>query len=234
MKEYGGDELELFKHAHNWKSYYAGFFRHYLTGDVLEIGAGIGETTHSLCDGSQSSWTCVEPDPALISEIELKKVSGYLPSIVEVKTGFIDAIDESALFDAIIYIDVLEHIKHDDQELIKASKHLKPGGRLIILVPAHNFLFTKFDKAIGHFRRYNKKMLKDAVPAELKKIQLLYLDSVGLTASLANKYFLKQDYPELKQVKLWDSLMVPVSRITDKILFHSLGKTVLGIWQKDN
>lgn len=234
MKEYGGDELELFKHAHNWKSYYAGFFRHYLTGDVLEIGAGIGETTHSLCDGSQSSWTCVEPDPALISEIELKKVSGYLPSIVEVKTGFIDAIDESALFDAIIYSDVLEHIKYDDQELIKASKHLKPGGRLIILVPAHNFLFTKFDKAIGHFRRYNKKMLKDVVPAELKKIQLLYLDSVGLTASLANKYFLKQDYPELKQVKLWDSLMVPVSRITDKILFHRLGKTVLGIWQKDN
>lgn len=234
MKEYGGDELELFKHAHNWKSYYAGFFRHYLTGDVLEIGAGIGETTHSLCDGSQSSWTCVEPDPALIEEIELKKASGYLSSIVEVKTGFIDILDENDLFDAIIYIDVLEHIKHDDQELIKASKHLRPGGRLIILVPAHNFLFTKFDKAIGHFRRYNKKMLKDAVPASLKKIQLLYLDSVGLTASLANKYFLKQDYPELKQVKLWDSLMVPVSRITDKILFHSLGKTVLGIWQKDN
>ncbi|RWX00062.1 class I SAM-dependent methyltransferase [Flavobacterium cerinum] len=234
MKEYGGDELELFKHAHNWKSYYAGFFRHYLTGDVLEIGAGIGETTHSLCDGSQSSWTCVEPDPALIAEIELKKASGYLPSIVEVKTGLIDVLDHSALFDAIIYIDVLEHIKYDDQELIKASKHLKPGGWLVILVPAHNFLFTKFDKAIGHFRRYNKKMLKDAVPAELKNIELLYLDSVGLTASLANKYFLKQDYPELKQIKLWDSLMVPASRITDKILFHSLGKTVLGIWQKNS
>lgn len=232
MKEYVGGELELFKHAYNWKSYYAGFFRNYLKGDVLEIGAGIGETTHSLCDGSQSSWTCVEPDLALTAEIEKKKENGYLPSIVEVKTGFLDVIEENALFDAIIYIDVIEHIEHDSEELIKASKHLKPGGRLIILVPAHNFLFTKFDKAIGHFRRYNKKMLKNAVPLELKNTKLLYLDSVGLTASLANKYFLKQDYPELKQVKMWDSLMIPVSRITDKILFYSLGKTVLGIWKK--
>lgn len=234
MKEYVGDELELFKHAHNWKSYYGGFFRHYLKGNVLELGAGIGETTHFLCDGSQTSWICVEPDPTLTAKIELKKQSSYLPAIVEVKTGFIDVIDENATFDAIIYIDVIEHIEHDEQELIKAFRHLKPGGRLIILVPAHNFLFNKFDKAIGHFRRYNKKMLKNVVPAELKNIQLLYLDSIGLTASLANKYFLKQDYPDLKQVKLWDSFMVPLSRITDKILFYSLGKTILGIWQKSN
>ena len=103
---------------------------------------------------------------------------------------------------------------------------------MVILVPAHNYLYSKFDQAIGHFRRYNKKMLLNVVPKELQKVDLRYLDSVGLSASLANKWFLKQDYPELKQVKFWDDFMVPISKITDKISFHTIGKTVVGVWKK--
>jgi len=232
MNEYIGGELELFKHAHNWKAYYAGFFRRYLTGDVLEVGAGLGETTHHLYDGSQKSWIALEPDPSLSKEIELKKQRGYLPQLLTIKTGTIDNLEQSILYDAIVYIDVIEHIESDREELKKAEALLKPGGKLIILVPAHNFLYTEFDKAIGHFRRYNKKMLRAAAPETLNRIKLVYLDSVGLSASLANKWFLKQRYPELKQIKFWDNIMVPISRITDKMLFHSLGKSVLGIWEK--
>lgn len=232
MENYIGNELELFKHAHNWKKYYAKFFKHLLKGDVLEVGAGIGETTHFLCDGTQKSWVCIEPDNELTKEILLKKDQGYLPSFIEVKTSTLEGIEPGRKFDAIIYIDVIEHIEYDAQELQKAGTYLKPGGHLIILVPAHNFLFSKFDKSIGHFRRYNKRMLVEAVPKELKKIDLRYLDAVGLSASLANKWFLKQDYPELKQVKFWDNYLVPASKIMDSLTFFSLGKTVVGIWQK--
>lgn len=232
MKDYIGNELELFKHAHNWKKYYAGFIRNLLKGDVLEVGAGIGETTHSLCDGSQKSWLCVEPDGQLVAEIIKKKESGYIPGFIEVLTDTIDGIDAERKFDAIIYIDVIEHIEHDAEELKKAAARLKPGGHLIVLVPAHNYLFSEFDKSIGHFRRYNKKMLAAAAPATLVRKDLRYLDSVGWFASLANKWFLKQQYPELKQIKFWDNVMVPISKITDRILFFSAGKTVVGIWQK--
>lgn len=232
MKEYIGNELELFKHAHNWKDYYAGFFRKLLKGDVLEVGAGIGETTHSLCDGTQRSWLCLEPDAELVKEIVQKKQSGYIPEFIEIITNTIDGIAPERKFDAIIYIDVIEHIEHDAEELQKAGGRLKPGGHLIVLVPAHNYLFSAFDKSIGHFRRYNKKMLASAAPHSLVKKDLRYLDSVGLFASLANKWFLKQEYPELKQIKFWDNFMVPISKITDRILFFSAGKTVVGIWQK--
>ena len=109
---------------------------------------------------------------------------------------------------------------------------MAPGGNLIILVPAHNYLFSPFDKAIGHFRRYNKKMLKKAAPKNLVQKKLIYLDSFGLFASLANKLLLKQSYPTLKQIKFWDNYIVPISRVMDKILFYSVGKTVVGIWQK--
>ncbi len=232
MKDYIGNELELFKHAHNWKNYYAQFIKKHLINDVLEVGAGIGETTHSLCDGTQNSWLCVEPDEKLLNELILKKESGYLPSFIEVLLGTLDNLDTDKKFDAIIYIDVIEHIEKDNAELQKASSFLKPGGKLIVLVPAHNFLFSEFDKSIGHFRRYNKKMLLEAAPKELYIKDLRYLDSVGLFASLANKWFLKQDYPELKQIKFWDNFIVPISKITDIISFYAIGKTVIGIWEK--
>lgn len=232
MKDYIGNELELFKHAHHWKEYYAKFFKHLLKGNVLEVGAGIGETTHFLCDGTQKSWVCLEPDHELAKEIILKKEQGYLPSFIEVKRDTLDGMEANRRFDAIIYIDVIEHIEHDAAELQKASDFLEPGGRIIILAPAHNYLYSEFDKSIGHFRRYNKQMLLEAIPKELKKIDLRYLDTVGLFASLANKWFLKQDYPNLKQIEFWDNYIIPVSKIIDSVLFYSFGKTVVGIWQK--
>lgn len=232
MSDYIGNELELFKHAVNWKNYYAKFFKHLLKGDVLEVGAGIGETTRSLCDGTQTAWVCLEPDEKLTNEIELKKKQGYLPSFIEIKTATLDNLSSERKFDAIIYIDVIEHIENDSLELKKASNFLKPGGHLIVLVPAHNYLFSPFDKSIGHYRRYNKKMLRNAAPSSLKRIKLFYLDSLGLFASLANKWFLKQDYPEMKQIKFWDNVIIPVSKVTDMLSGFSIGKTVVGIWKK--
>lgn len=232
MKEYIGNELELFKYAINWKQYYKNKISKYLKGDVLEVGAGIGETTFSLCDGTQNSWVCIEPDVELIDIINKKKENGYLPSIIEIKKGTIDSLDKERKFDTIIYIDVIEHIENDSEELIKASSFLKPNGYLVILVPAHNYLFSKFDTAIGHFRRYNKKSLEKVIPSDLKKKKLIYLDSVGLLASLMNKWFLKQDYPKLKQITFWDGVMIPISKIIDRLIFYKLGKTVVGVWQK--
>jgi SAM-dependent methyltransferase len=139
----------------------------------------------------------------------------------------------SEKFDTIIYIDVLEHIEDDNKEMKRACELLQPNGHLIILSPAYNFLFSPFDKAIGHYRRYTSKTLKQAMPAELKLVTLNYLDSVGLFASLANKLFLKQTYPSKKQIQTWDRLMIPVSKWMDKIFFHSFGKSILGIWRKE-
>ena len=232
MTGYVGKELELFKHARNWKKYYARFLTPFLKGDVLEVGAGIGESTVSLCSTTQNSWLCLEPDEQLAKEIDQKKEKGYLPSFVEVITGTLDSMATHRQFDTIIYIDVIEHIENDGQELQHAAGFLRPGGHIIILAPAHQYLFSAFDKAIGHFRRYNKKILRKAIPEELKPVQLRYLDSMGLLASLANKWFLKKDYPSLKQIQFWDNYIIPVSIFTDRIVFYSLGKTIIGIWQK--
>ncbi|HEY0658129.1 MAG TPA: hypothetical protein VGD05_06630, partial [Pyrinomonadaceae bacterium] len=91
---------------------------------------------------------------------------------------------------------------------------------------------TPFDKAIGHFRRYNKKSLSALIPAELKCEKLIYLDSIGAFASLGNKLALRRSMPTLQQILLWDRKLVPISTFFDSIIGFRAGKSVLGVWRK--
>jgi SAM-dependent methyltransferase len=229
---YLGTELEIFAQAKNWKNYVKFLLNKFVKGDVLEVGAGIGSNTILLHRCQYNSWFCLEPDNQLFQALEKLIDSSNIPNCLT-HNGTIDSLGNHKLFDSILYIDVLEHIENDREEARKAYQHLKSNGNLIILVPAHQWLFTPFDKAIGHYRRYNKVTLEAILPEDIEVVKMIYLDSVGLLASLANKMFLKQSQPTLKQIKLWDNLMVPLSKKLDPVLGHTLGKSLLLIGKKN-
>lgn len=229
---YIGSELELFSQAQNWKEYYSNLMKPYLGSNVLEVGAGIGTTTRSLCKGKEKTWICLEPDPILADQIQILINRKNIPKCCAVRIGTLVDLKPIELYDTIIYVDVLEHIQDDIAEVKLATQHLKNKGNLIVLAPAHQQLFTPFDKAIGHYRRYNKTMLNNIIPQNLKCIQLNYIDSIGLIATLANRFVLKSKMPNQKQILIWDKFMVPISRILDSMIQYSIGKSILGIWQK--
>ncbi len=135
-------------------------------------------------------------------------------------------------YDTLLYIDVLEHIEDDAAEMARAAEHVKPGGHVVVLSPAHQWLYTPFDKAIGHFRRYTKRSLRAAAPPGLEQVRMGYLDSVGMLASLGNRLFLNRSMPKPGQIAVWDKLMVPVSLVLDPLLAHSTGRSILGIWRR--
>jgi 2-polyprenyl-3-methyl-5-hydroxy-6-metoxy-1,4-benzoquinol methylase len=135
-------------------------------------------------------------------------------------------------FDTIIYVDVLEHIENDRNELNAAASYLRRNGHLIVVAPAHQWLFTPFDAAIGHFRRYNRPMLQEVTPPGLQVERVRYLDSVGLGASAANRLFLRQSMPTQSQLRFWDHWMVPASRFLDSLLLFRVGKTILVAWRR--
>jgi SAM-dependent methyltransferase len=230
--DYVGSELDLFSKAIRWKHYFRSMFKEYLKGDVLEVGAGLGGTTEILCDGNQNSWLCLEPDTAMTDSIVDKIRAKTLPVCCRARAGTVKELHVSDMFDAIMYIDVLEHIEDDKAEALEAANHLKPGGFLIVLSPAHQFLYSPFDKAIGHFRRYSLEELKLAIPGELEQISLRYLDSIGYFASLANRLLLRQAMSTEKQILFWDGALIPISQIADPLLGFRFGKTVLGVWKK--
>jgi SAM-dependent methyltransferase len=222
--EYAGSELALFEKAVHWKRYWRAQVGPFIRGDVLEAGAGIGANTRLLAGLSYRSWACLEPDGALAAQIELptglhRKITGTIA-------------DLPGCFDTIVYIDVLEHIEDDAAEMARAAARLSPGGHLIVLAPAHAFLYTPFDAAIGHFRRYCRASLRSAAPAGLRELKIIYLDAAGLLASASNRLLLRQSMPTERQILVWDRLMIPISRVMDPLLGHRLGKSLLGVWQR--
>lgn len=229
---YVGNELELFAHAVRWKTYLRSCIQPHLRGSVLEVGAGNGNNTRSLLEDLQgvSAWTSLEPDAKLAGAIRGLKLPNGTEVSVRVGTTASLAADER--FDTVIYLDVLEHIEADAEELRHAAVHLRPGGRLVVLSPAHQFLFSPFDAAIGHFRRYSRGQLRATAPAALRPIELRYLDSVGFFASLANRLLMRQAMPSLGQIQFWDGVLVRLSRVFDPLSGFQFGKSVLGVWEK--
>lgn len=229
--EYSGDELDIFAMAKNWKSYWSSMIIPSIGDSVLEIGAGIGANTHLLSRNSER-WVCVEPDINLCNRIKRDIEAGSLQRVKAVSCTISD-LPRDEYYDTILYIDVLEHIKDDVNELLEASSRLKKDGVIIIVSPAHNYLYSPFDAKIGHYRRYNKKMLRNLVPEDLKIAKLIYLDSIGFFASLANKLFLKESEPKASQIKFWDKYLVSASRKIDPVIKFYAGKTILTILKKE-
>ena len=234
--KYQSSELELFLGAKNWKNYFASLLRPHVTGAVLEVGAGIGGTTRVLLDkASVISWHCLEPDNDMATKLRQKISNGDLPETCKVREGTLEGLKNEqgeAIYDAIVYIDVLEHIEHDEAELTQAASLLKLGGRLVVLSPAFGWLYSAFDKAIGHYRRYDRKSIAAIAPPGVEPVKTQYLDSVGLMASLGNRLVLKSDMPSEKQILFWDRYFVPLSRIMDPLFGRWFGRSIIAIWKK--
>lgn len=229
---YVGDELDLFAAATRWKAYVRRRIAPYLGDEVLEVGAGLGGTTRAFCRGDERRWTCLEPDPALARRLASEQAAGRLPARAEVVVGTLDDRLAHDRYDSILYMDVLEHIEGDRAEVRRAASRLRPGGFAIALSPAHQWLFTPFDRAIGHCRRYTRATLGSLTPPGLRLVRLDYLDSVGFFASLANRLLLSQAMPTPRQVAFWDNILVRLSVGLDPLLRYRAGKSVLAVWQR--
>jgi 2-polyprenyl-3-methyl-5-hydroxy-6-metoxy-1,4-benzoquinol methylase len=231
--KYQGEELDAFALAENWKRYWQCKIKKYLGPTVLEVGAGIGSTTRALYTSEYQRWVALEPDSALIDGLIAQQSVGKFPTPIEFKPGTVDSLPKDDLYHSIIYIDVLEHIETDREEIAKAASHLRPSGYLIVLSPAYQFLFTEFDTAVGHYRRYIAKQLQALTPNSLVVEKTFYLDAVGMMTSLINKFVLHSSQPTASQIKLWDRVIVPVSRnIIDPLLGYRMGRSVICVWRQ--
>ena len=226
--EYSGSELETFALAKNWRKYWMDMVRGFLGAEILEVGAGIGTMTASLRK-PEMQWVALEPDKKMFKDLEAQFQS--LDSGVEMFCETLSEYSGVRRFDSVLYFDVLEHIERDAQEVELACSKLNPDGYLIILVPAHQSLFSPFDTQIGHFRRYNRDSLSALKPAYMNQVLSRYLDSGGYFLSWANSKFLEQSAPTSSQIRFWDSIVIPISRFVDRLLGFRFGKSLLVVWQ---
>lgn len=230
---YIGDELTVFSKATNWKKYWGSKIRPYLGNTVLEVGAGIGGTTSVLIEPSFRRWLAIEPDGDMVRDLQARQQAGEFPANCEFMQATTADLSSDQLFDSAIYIDVLEHIEKDAAEVQRAVTLVKPGGYVIVLSPAFQYLYTEFDAAIGHYRRYTRKSIQALTPDGARVQTAFYLDAVGCLASLGNKILLKSSTPNDRQIWMWDRLMVPLSRVVvDRLVGYSFGRSVVCVWRR--
>ncbi len=224
--KYPGAELDKFDKATIWRKYVFLLIKKFIKGSALEVGAGIG----SFTDNYQH-----KVNSLVLSEIDPENLEIIKKRFPEKKFSFTDKFtkDLNQKFDSIMYLNVLEHIEKDNDEIIKAFEKLKKNGFLIILVPAHNKLYSKFDKAVGHFKRYEMSFFKNLEIENSKKHKLIYLDAMGYFLYFLNKFFFKEEvYPSKLKIFIWDKIFTPITIFLDKLLMHKFGKNILYVIEK--
>ena len=225
-KDYEGWELKFFDNSKNFRFYQLKLIKKYLKGYLAEVGPGNG-TNLFYYKNEPSKIDLFEPSKK--HYINLKKKFKNCNKIKFYNKFF----SGKKKYDTILYLDVIEHIKEDKKEIMKALNLLKKNGNLIINVPAFSYLYSNFDKDVGHYRRYSKSDFKKKLEGlNFQKANFIYFDTIGFILSLLSKIFIsdyKKDFD--KKIKFWDS-MIWISRIIDFISFRSLGKSLLVIIKK--
>jgi SAM-dependent methyltransferase len=213
--------------AKNYRAAIAQLFSPYLQGDILEIGAGVGQMLGDVIKICQpSSVTAVEPDANFAAQLQ-----SNLPS-AHVIHGTVDDLPLEAAFDGTLSVNVLEHIADDAGQLRKWRNCLKPEtGRLCLLVPARPELYSPIDKDFGHFRRYTKNDLhQKLLSAGYRDIRVNYYNFVGYFAWLLNFKILNIRHFNPAAVRSFDRFIFPVSqRIENAIGWRPFGQSLVAV-----
>ncbi len=198
---------------------------------VLEVGSGTGNITQFLCaDGREVMATDVVP----VYRNELARLFGDRPNVRIGKFDLNAQAPEEFVaepFDTVVCLNVLEHIEDDLFALEQLRNVLAPGGKLALLVPAHRFLYGEFDRAVGHFRRYEKRELRvklEQVGFAVREVGFFSL--VAALPWLINGRLLKRDYLPMGQANLANRL-VPLLKL-ERLIGPPCGLSLIAIAQK--
>ena len=221
--KYTGWELHNFDQANLYRSYQYSLIKDDLKGNILEVGPGNCIYLKNYLKVARNV-TLVEPTKKYFKILSKKQKKNKK---ITVKKNFKKL--KKNYFDTILYLDVIEHIKKDKTEIINAYKLLKSNGSLIICVPAFKFLYSLYDKKIGHFRRYSqndfKKLLHDC---NIKNYKMRYFDFLGFCLIFLSNFFTKDNLNNFSiKIKFWNYL-IPLSVLIDSLLMkYFFGKSLL-------
>jgi SAM-dependent methyltransferase len=227
-------DLERLGAADHFFSWALEEFEPFLRGRVLEVGAGMGTITRRLVE--------LDPELSIVALEPAGNVFGDLASFAAL-TPRVSAAQQTLAeylttpeepFDAVVYLNVLEHVEDDAVELRLAAAALRPGGALLVFGPALEWLYSELDYKAGHYRRYSVARLRRlARAAGFEILSLRYFDVVGVLPYLVAYRLLRR--PAISGSTLWgyDRLLVPVSRQLQRALPRPpLGKNLVLVARK--
>lgn len=229
-RNYPGKELEVMAHAVNYHRWIVAELAPYLGRNLVEVGAGIGDLTRLLLETPVEKIFAFEPSTDLFAQLSEGLDDESRVSLVN---DFVTGATLEAPVDSVAYVNVLEHIEDDRGELKAAASLLRPGGHLLIFVPALSWLFSEADRAVGHFRRYHLKPLVGMVEQSgFSVVKARYFDLLGVLPWYLNFVVMKNSF-SAGSVTLYDRVAVPPMRVFEKWVRPPVGKNILLVARKN-
>jgi 2-polyprenyl-3-methyl-5-hydroxy-6-metoxy-1,4-benzoquinol methylase len=206
----------------------------YIEGNILEVGSGIGTFSKKITSDFKDR-------KIILSDIDPEYVKGlrnaYSPNknIQAIKLDLGRSSDFQNInnkINTVIALNVLEHVENDVDALKNIYNLLAPNGKLILLVPAHKFLFNCIDVSLDHFRRYTKKeLLQKISQTDFKLKKLFYFNFPAIVGWYFNGNILKKNISE-GSVSLFNKF-IPLFRFFEKyILQKKVGISLIAILKK--
>ena len=201
------------------------------SGRILEIGSGIGNISRYFLE---------EGRDIVLSDIRLQYCTQLESQFPGTSVIQIDLVDEKfedkyqkylSSFDTVFALNVIEHIENDELAMRNIRKLLRPGGACVILVPAFQFLYNKFDENLLHFRRYNHRSLGKLMESSFNLTRTFYFNPVGILGWYVNGTILGKSEIPGDQMKAFD-IVVPVFRLINWFTRKLFGLSVIAVGKK--
>lgn len=232
----GRETLELFAETDEFNKWLYEALASYCKDNILEIGSGIGNISAFLLkDFKRVTLSDIREDycNALHKKFDGSNNLGGI-CLMDLSTDKIEQDYPNLLnkFDTIIASNVVEHIEDDKLAIENCYKMLKPGGRVVILVPAFNWLYNPFDTELGHFRRYTKFTTTALIKAGgFTIIGAKYFNAMGMLGWWVSGSVLRKKTLPANQLSFYNKI-VPIARQIDKLLLRRIGLSVIVAGEK--
>jgi SAM-dependent methyltransferase len=213
-------------HYHRW---ILSLLRPWLRGDVLEVGVGAGQYSRAIAPHCRRL-TLLDFDPQCLAALQPDLPGARFVAADLQDPSLAERIGPQSL-DGIVCLNVLEHLERDGQALDCFARLLRPGGVLLLLVPAHPSLFSSLDRLAGHHRRYRRDSLRPIVErAGLQIERMVYINPIGALGWWWNARFSKtedlRDPALASQILFYDRYIQPLSQLATPLTGRWFGQSL--------
>jgi SAM-dependent methyltransferase len=209
--------------------------RPYIAGKTLEIGSGIGNISAILVRHQIPLFVSDHTDE-YTARLRYRfaatdQVKGVLA--IDLSEKDFDTVHAGIVgtFDTVFALNVIEHIGNDHLAIQNCHRLLKPGGRVVILVPAWPALYNRLDKGLEHYRRYSSTTLRQLLSGPFEVTEMKYFNLAGIGGWWLTGTLLRRKVIGEGRAKLYNRL-VPLFRLADKLSFHRMGLSLVGVGEK--